>query len=94
MPKKSKNDEVAKRISDHFKRLATDPEYRKECHERYERDEAEKRHNEFLKRNACPDCGTQMVERGSWTKGEIVFGGSCSSTELYQCPKCKTVRIE
>ena len=82
-------------MSDSIKKFMddlTDPVKRKKRHEEYERKEAEKRHKQFLEDTKC-SCGGQMLSRGSWSKGETVFGGRNYSTTLYQCPDCKNVQI-
>ena len=66
-----------------------DPKERKRIREEIEVEE----HMLFLERIKCKECNIQMDKIGSWSKGEGIIGGRCYSTTLYQCQKCKTVRI-
>jgi len=72
-----------------FLEKTNDREERKRIREEIEVEE----HILFLERTKCKECNMQMDEIGSWSKGEGIIGGRCYSTTLYQCQKCKTVRI-
>ena len=65
------------------------PEKRKEIRKRIDEEE----HRIFLEKTKC-NCGVQMKDVGSWTTGDRArLGGRCYTTMLFQCPKCKDVKI-
>ena len=60
-------------------------------HQKYCKEQAEKRRKEFEEKTTCKECNIRMEQKGSWTIGQIIIGGSTHSKQLWQCPECKDV---